>query len=358
MVSVVFGLLALPALTALVRARDRNFSIHVLNVVVFLLYAALLVFGRRVNGTRAWIYVGSMSFQLTEVTKFLTLVLFGLEFTNPDDTQEKRLRRGAFTLLMNAGFLLIVNEFGALCVILAGFVLTAFFYTPSVWRVFRTMFLLAALLAGMLFGCLTCYNMREASRERDPEAAIHPAVEQGARIYAKFKLRADIILHPESVDKNDGGFQSTRAKNAILLSSWLGSAYEVYIPVVESDYIFDYLLLRMGVVFGILVLLLMLLLFLNAALSCLRNPDSTEGAVGVALAFSISFQSILAAASAMGQFMTVGVPFAFLAYGGSSTLVNYTMVLYILYAMRRASGCETRRVSGTGGRRTVRRRTV
>ena len=349
-VSVVFGFLVLPALTALIRAHDRNFSIRLLNIAVFLLYAALLVFGRRVNGTRAWVYIGSFSFQLTEVTKFLTLFLFALEFTNGEDASEKRLRRGMLTFLMNAVFLLLVNEFGALCVILAGFVLTAFFYMPSVWRVFRTLFLLGALLASMLLGCFFCYNLREISRERNPDADIHPAVEQGAKIYAKFKLRSDIILHPESVDKNNGGYQSARAKNAVLLSSWLGSAYEVYIPVVESDYIFDYLLLRMGVLFGILVLLLMLLLFLNAALSCLKNPRSTEGAAGVALAFSISFQSVLAAASAMGQFLTVGVPFAFLAHGGSSTLVNYAMVMYILYAMRRVSEADT------GNKRRVIRR--
>ena len=349
-VSVAFGFLALPVFNALICARNRDLSIKLLNVVIFLLYAALLVFGRRVNGTRAWIYLGSISFQLTEVTKFLTLILFAMEFTNGADTPEKRLRRGVFTFLMNAAFLLIVNEFGALCVILAGFVLTAFFYIPSVWRVFRALLLLAALLTSMILGCFACYRLREVSHERNPDANINPAVEQGAKIYAKFKLRADIVLHPESVDKNNGGYQSARAKNAVLLSSWLGSSYEVYIPVVESDYIFDYLLLRMGVLFGILVLLLMLLLFLNAALSCLKNPRSTEGAAGVALAFSISFQSVLAAASAMGQFLTVGVPFAFLAHGGSSTLVNYAMVMYILYAMRRVSEADT------GNKRRVIRR--
>lgn len=358
-VSVAFAFLALPALNALVRAENRDSSIQLLNALVFLLYAALLLFGRRVNGTRAWIYLGPVSLQLTEMTKALTLILFGLEFTNEEDAPEKRLRRGVLTFLMNAFFLLIVNEFGALCVILAGFALTAFLYLPSLWKLFRTAFLLGVVLASMILACFLCHNLRANARERNPDAVIHPAIAQGARIYDKFQLRMDILFRPESVDKNDGGYQSARAKNAIILSDWFGSSYEVYIPVVESDYIFDYLLLRMGVMFGVLSLLLMLFLFLNATLLCLRNPHAAEGAVGVTLAFSISFQSILAAASATGQFLTVGIPFAFLAYGGTSTLVNYTMVMYILYAMRRDFAADKADgISGRFARQRIRRRRV
>lgn len=339
-ISVVFALLSLPVLVLLTRCASRQTAARILNECILLVYLFLLVFGRYVNQTKAWIYVGSHSFQMTEVTKALSLLAFALEFTCEELSPNQRLRRGMITLLLNLVFLLIINEFGTLCVILAGFVFMAFLYLPSLVRVLRASLVMGVLIVVMLLGCRACYNAQARQRELRPDKPVSSAVAQGARIYSKFKLRTDLIFHPESVDANNGGYQSTRARNAILLSDWLGSSHEVYIPVVESDYIFDYLLLRMGVLFGILVLLLMLGLFLDASLYCLRNPCASEAAAGTVLAFCLAFQSILAAASATGQFFTVGIPFAFLAHGGSSALVNYTMVIFILYTMRRHVGSE------------------
>jgi cell division protein FtsW (lipid II flippase) len=93
----------------------------------------------------------------------------------------------------------------------------------------------------------------------------------------------------------------------------------------------------MGVVFGILVLLILLNMLVTGAVGCLRNTNSGEAAVGLAFLFGIVVQSVIAAASATGYFITIGLPFAFLAEGGTATLTNYTMAVFILYV----TGCHT-----------------
>ena len=329
------GLLSFPFIWLLTRHMPKRFALPLLNLCILGVYLALLAFGRTVYNTRAWIYIGSFSLQLTEIAKFLTLTAFALEFTNEDVSPDRRLVHALGTLALNGLFLVAVNELGTLCVLLSAFIFLAFLYLPSIGRVFQTMAVIALNVCVAISCCRVCYEC--AQRKAEVQEQVGVVTAQGARIYAKFKLRADLILRPESVSRNDGGYQSARAEKALLLSDWLGSSYEVSIPVVESDYIFDYALLKMGVIFGVLTLLMMLCLFLNATLSCLKNPCQSEAAAGVVYAFAISFQSILAAASATGMFFTVGLPFAFLASGGSSTLVNYTMIVFVIFAARRFS---------------------
>lgn len=336
-ISILFAVGMVPVLRFLVGGVRRKGLVLFLNIAMIALYLALLVWGSTYNSTRAWIRIGGFAFQMTEVLKVMALVTLGLIFDDPDRTADNSLCMGLLTLTINGVFLLAVNELGTLCVLGVVYVLMALVYQPNVRHllvILAVLLLAASLVLTVCYGCQLLEQQSVAAEAAEP-AEESGVVALGAKIYRKFKLRMDLVLDPDSVDANDGGYQTNKAREALVLSNWLGSAAEVYIPVVRSDYIFCYLLLKMGVCFGIAVLLMLLYMLLHGAERCLKNDTPGEGAVGLAFILAIFVQALIAAASSTGYFITVGLPFAFLADGGSAMLTNYVMVVYLLYVIRR-----------------------
>lgn len=353
--SLLIALGALPVLVWLVSELPGSLAVRLLNGAMILCYLLLLVLGRTVNSTRAWIMLGSFSFQMTEVTKVLAIAAIALTLTDPERNGARRLRGALVTLMINAAFLLVVNELGTLIVIGCVFLVLAVIYLPDLKGLLAALAVMLVLACGVLLACKLCYDTvnppaaqqsdeqaQERALAQAAEAAGLPAEEteypalirQGAKIYGKISLRLRLVLDPDSVDANAGGYQAAKARDAILLSSWLGSEYEVKIPVVESDYVFAYVLMKMGMVFGILVLLALLVMLRDALIRCLSRPEAAEGALGAAFVLCVVIQSLLSAASAAGVIPTIGMPFAFLAKGGSNSVMNYSMTLFILYATR------------------------
>ena len=335
MISILFAIAVLPIMCAVTSGRmDTRRTVQFLNLMMIGMYLFLLAFGRTHNGTTAWIGIGGMEFQLTEAIKVVAMLNMALAFQDRTMEGNRRLRLAVITLGINGVFLLAVNELGTLCVLGVVFFALGVSFLPKLRRLMVIVIGLAAAAALVLLVCRYCYLMKYPDPETMEAADVNGVVDLCARIYGKFELRMDLLLDPDSVDPNNGGYQIRKARESMVLSKWLGSAAEVAIPVAESDYVFCYLILKMGVVFGVTVLILLLSMLLTAVRECLRNPIGAEGAVGYAFMLGIVVQALLAAASSTGYFLTVGVPFAFLANGGSATLTNYAMVIFVLYATR------------------------
>ena len=105
---------------------------RLLGLAVVGIYAVLFVFGKEVAGTTAWLIVGGFSFQLTELTKVMTLLFYGLVFTDQDLTPDKRLVLTLIILAVNGVALLLLNELGTLCILGLAFFLMGWIYLPDV----------------------------------------------------------------------------------------------------------------------------------------------------------------------------------------------------------------------------------
>lgn len=365
LISVIIGLIAVPIIRLFCCEMRRSHAVFLLNMMVVGIYLLLIVAGKEINGTKAWLIVAGRSFQLTEVTKMLSSAIFALQFTDETVTvkgavtaekkSDRRLLNALITLAINAAFLFVINEFGTLCVLALVFFVLAMVYLVSVKKLLAMIMacLIAASIA--LMGCGYCYDIKyaeetvevtEPTAETAPDASA-PAGEEapqqkdhgkivnlGARIYKKFKIRMDLIFAPETVDPYNEGYQTMKARAALLMAGWLGSEYEVSIPVVSSNFIFAYLVMKMGMIFGILVIVLLLVMLCMGSMGCLKNRNNAEASVGLAFLLAITLQSLVAAASASGLFIMIGMPFAFLAEGGSASVMNYVMVMYLLYVIR------------------------
>ena len=406
MVSAVFGLLMLPAIRMICCEMRRDHALVLLHLALVGIYLMLGVLGEPINGTRAWIVVGGFSFQMTELTKVISCAIFAMEFTREDVyvrtrkkrpmtanrktlMNDRRLWDALMTLGINAVFLLVFNELGTLCVLGVVFFVLGMIYLSSV-RKLVVMVLVCCLLAAMILGlCGVCYNIKhpaepaetvaaaetaetvaatesvettapagateptdsaeQAAQEEQEQSLSDKVISLGEKIYKKFKIRIDLIFFPETVDPYNEGYQTMKARKAMLLAGLLGSEYEVSIPVVSSDFIFAYLIMKMGMLFGLGTLTLLLMMLCLGCISCLRNGSSVEAGLGLSFLLAITLQSMLAAASATNQFIMIGLPFAFVAEGGTASVMNYTMLLFILFVTRRRDELPVQRAEKRGG---------
>lgn len=342
---------------------SRKWMYLLLNAAVIGLYLVLLVFGKSIHGTRAWLIVGGFSFQLTELTKVATLVIFGLVFTDERISSPQRLWRALISLAINGVLLLLVNELGTLVILGIAFFLMGLMYLGDIRKLLAVVGILVVFAAAILGVCFLCQQITTAQpaalteptaatatveetvpettsetvpvnqeqAEEQHESLLTRLLNLGAKVWRKFSLRLNLFLHPEEADPLDEGYQWNKSMNALSLSELLGSAYEVDIPVVESDYIYTFLVLKLGVFYSILVLAMMLGLLSSGFQASLSNPCMGEGAVGVAFTIGLVIQSLIAAASATGCFITIGLPFSFLSDGGTASVTNYLMTIFIIY---------------------------
>lgn len=325
LLGILLALCTAPVLTWLVERPCRGKSYR-LWALVLLLYAGLRLLPGQ-NGAYAWISPGGFNIQVTEVLKLLVILAMARVLAGDGDDRE-RLRAAGFILLVNALGMLLINELGTLFVIGAVFLLMAFL-TLKRLRGLVGLLALCALLAGAALAvCWLCYK-QSAGQE-----AANGLVSGLGEIYEKISTRLTILTDADSAT-SDQLYQARQARNALLTSSWFGAKYRVYVPVQESDYILVYLCQNMGVLFGILAVLLMMGLCLRGILAAAQCASQPMALLGIGFSLTLAVQAGLAALSSLGVIPIVGLPFPFLAKGGSATVVHWAMLLMMIVSGRK-----------------------
>lgn len=295
--------------------------------LVLLLYAGLRLLPGQ-NGAYAWISLGSLNIQVTEVMKLLIIIALARVLSGDGDDR-KRLRASGFILGVNALGMLLINELGTLFVIGLVFLLMAFLTLKRLRGLMGALALCAALAGVALAICWLCYKETNAGQD-----AAGSLVNTFAGIWEKVSSRL-IVLTDADAATNDQLYQARQARNALLTSSWFGAKYRVYVPVQESDYILVYLCQNMGILFGILAVLLMIGLCIRGVLAAAQCSSQPMALLGVGFSLTLAVQAGLAALSSLGVIPVIGLPFPFLAKGGSATVVHWAMLLLIIITGRK-----------------------
>lgn len=325
LLGILLALCAAPVLTWLVERPCRGKGYRLWSLVL-LLYAGLRLLPGQ-NGAYAWISLGGLNIQVTEVLKLLVILAMARVLAGDGDDRE-RLRAAGFILLVNALGMLLINELGTLFVIAAVFLLMATLTLERLRGLVGILALCALLAGAALAVCWLCYK-QSAGQE-----AASSLVSGLGEIYEKISTRLTILTDADSAT-NDQLYQARQARNALLTSSWFGAKYRVYVPVQESDYILVYLCQNMGILFGISAVLLMMGLCLRGILSAAQCASQPMAMLGIGFSLTLAVQAGLAALSSLGIIPIIGLPFPFLAKGGSATVVHWAMLLMIIVSGRK-----------------------
>jgi cell division protein FtsW len=277
----------------------------VLMGAAFLLLLVVLVpgIGYEVNGSRRWLRLGIMNFQVSELARVLLLTYiasYAVRRAEELRASFKGFIKPVLVLGAAAALLLLEPDFGAATVLMATGL--GILFLAGV-RIVHLLVPLVIGVAGMSALAVTSsYRLRRLTSFRNPWE-----------------------------DAFDSGFQLTQSLIAIGRGEWfgvgLGSSVQklFYLPEAHTDFVFAVLAEEFGLV-GVVVVLGLFAVLVGRALAISRNAARA----------GLAFQSLLAAAVGiwlglqvfvnvgvnMGLLPTKGLTLPLLSYGGSSMLVT------------------------------------
>ncbi len=252
-----------------------------------------LVLGPTINGARAWIFVGGMSIQPSEVGKVALLVVIAYLLSE----------RKVFLSIVFAGLSLLIlmrqADLGTALVYYTTVLIMLFASTGS-------FLLVGGGVAGAAAGGYVGYRM-----------------------YAHVRDRVRIWIDPW-VHYEDKGYQIVQALVAMVNGGmWgvglgVGNAYDV--PAYTTDFIFSVVLNEFGWLFGILVILLYVVILIRGISIASRARTKFHMLLALGASAMVVVQTVIIIGGNITMFPLTGVTLPFVSYGGSSLLSSLSIM--------------------------------
>jgi cell division protein FtsW len=280
---------------------------------MMLMLALVLIpgIGHRVNGSARWIGYGPLSFQVSELTKFMVVVYMSGYLVRHRDEVQHQLRGFLKPMLILgtiAVLLLREPDFGATVVVTATS-LGLMFLGGMRLRHFIALF-------SLVLGALSVIA-----------------------VSAPYRLaRLTTFLNPWE-RPFDTGYQLTQSLIAFGRGGWfgvgLGKSIQkmFYLPEAHTDFLFAVIaeelgLLGMFIVMGLFLLLVVRVFLMARMAQCNNRPYAGFLAYGFGLWIAIQFTVSIGVNS--GLLPTKGLTLPLMSYGGSSVLVNCIVIALLL----------------------------
>ena len=251
-------------------------------------------------GSRAWINLGIMNFQPSEIVKIAFVVLLAQYFSRNYETL-RTLKGVIMSGLYASPFILIVikEDLGG-AIVLCFIWLAMVFYAGINYRILGKS-------ACVFFLSLPVIYRFMASHQKE---------------------RIDAFLHPGNLELG-GNYQVWQSKVAIGSGGFLGKGLfhgtqkELkFLPVQKSDFIYSVIVEELGMIGGLVVILLYLVFLLRIARIAFNAKDSVGALIAIGFIGMFGFQVFENIAMTMGIMPVTGITLPFISYGGSSVLAN------------------------------------
>lgn len=326
--------------------------------LMVLLLAGVLIFGKEVNGAKAWFEIGAFRFQPAEFTKMATALLLGrfVSSTGIKLTDLSSQLKALLIIGLPIGLIMLQPDFGSV-IIFASLII------PMYREGFPSIYLILGITVGVLF-ILTLLVPREylfigigavtliigAMQWKKPKRIIPVALVAlvisafvfatdyilNEVIYEYQKKRVEAIFRPELVDPMAEGWNLEQSKIAIGSGGFSGKGFLEgtqtkfgYVPEQSTDFIFSTLAEEHGWLGCALVIILFITLVMRLVFIAERQKSKFARFYGYAVAAIIFFHFTINISMTIGLFPVVGIPLPFFSYGGSS-LWSFTIMLFVL----------------------------
>lgn len=326
--------------------------------IMILLLAGVLVFGREVNGAKAWFEIGAFRFQPAEFTKMATAMLLAryVSSTGVKLTDFSSQLKVFLILGLPIGLIMLQPDFGSV-IIFASLII------PMYREGFPSIYLILGLTIGVLFvltllvpqnylfigiGAVTliaAIMQWKKPKRLIPVALIAIGITGfvlatdfilNEVIYEYQKKRVEAIFRPELVDPQAEGWNLEQSKIAIGSGGFAGKGFLEgtqtkfgYVPEQSTDFIFSTLAEEHGWIGSLVLVTLFIALILRVIFIAERQKSKFARVYGYSVASILFFHFSINIAMTIGLFPVVGIPLPFFSYGGSS-LWSFTIMLFIL----------------------------
>jgi rod shape determining protein RodA len=335
----------------------ETFSWILFGIVIALLLGVLL-FGREVNGAKAWFEIGSFRLQPAEFAKFTTALVvakylqrtdrkvgdlhslavvsiliatpLGLIFLQPDPG----------TALVFAAFLLVLYREGLtplplILGLLAGALFIITLVVPKVYLVLGAVALtvlvialgskswrqIATVIGGLIFVLVVVFS-------------VDYLMNDSTLLKPHHKNRIMVLINP-NIDPLGVGWNVTQSKIAIGSGGFLGKGFLDgtqtkfnFVPEQSTDFIFCTIGEEHGWIGSSILIFLFVSLLVRLVYLAERQKSRFARVYGYSVAALIFMHFALNIAMTIGLFPVIGIPLPFFSYGGSS-LWSFTLLLFI-----------------------------
>lgn len=326
--------------------------------IMLVLLVGVLIFGREINGAKAWFDFGVFRFQPAEFTKLAT-ALFLAKFiskTNVKLTDFSSQLKALAILLIPMGLIQLQPDFGSVMVFSALLI-------PLYREGFPAIYLILGITIGVLFiltllvpqnfifigiGGVTLLGILfqiKKPKKWIPIILIAAGI-SGFVLATDFLLndvlaeyqrkRIEAIFRPELVDPQAEGWNLEQSKIAIGSGGFAGKGFLEgtqtkfgYVPEQSTDFIFTTLAEEHGWLGSAVLIALFIALLMRITFIAERQKSKFARFYGYSVAAIIFFHFTINIAMTIGLFPVVGIPLPFFSYGGSS-LWSFTIMLFVL----------------------------
>ncbi len=300
-------LFAVMGIAAMLVVSQVNYKI--LQKYSLLLYAAAIVlliivlFMRDERGFARWIYIGSFSFQPSEIAKFAIIVLLA-HFATTNAGKMKTFKYGVlpFAVCLGVVVLLIIAEKHLSGTIIIGALGIAMMWFGGTRLRYFGMLIgigVAAVAVILIVPSFMEYATNRVTMWRDPY-----------------------------VDAQGEGYQTIQALIAIgsggLWGTGLGNSRQkyLYIPAPQNDFIFAVVCEELGFIGATIVLLIFALLIWRGYTIAMNCPDRFGSLLAAGCVTHIGMQVLLNIAVVTNTIPNTGISLPLFSYGGSALMMT------------------------------------
>ncbi len=276
-----------------------------------LLLVVVLFAGRSINGSKRWIALGPLTFQVSEVIKlFVVVYIAGYLVRRTDEIQSQLAGfiKPLLVLALISGLLLLEPDFGAAVVILSTTLAMLFLGGAKLWQFIGLSLGVGATLAGI-------------------------AISQ------PYRLQRILTFLDPWADPFGSGYQLTQSLIAFgrgeIVGQGLGNSLQKlsYLPEAHTDFVFAVLAEELGLIGVFAILILFFILFIRAmkiGRTALLQQRAYSAYLAYGIGFWLTFQALINIGVTSGALPTKGLTLPFISYGGNSLLVGFVAVAILL----------------------------
>jgi rod shape determining protein RodA len=368
------GLLIVIVLSMFDYRRIRNLTLYLyLGTIALLAYTCL--FGKLVNGARAWIGIGSFGIQPSEFAKISTILLLAryLDETRRSPKTFSRFIVSCLIVFVPMGLVLIQPDFGTSLVFIPILITMAFVAGVSMRYI---LFLAACISVTAVLTVLPLWQ-RDIMRNTIPSLEIlansrfifSVMIALGLiavialvgflrykkryffwilyssmalilslglsfvarRVLRDYQIKRLIVFLDPNVDPQGAGWHIIQSITAIGSGGLVGKGYLQgtqshyrFLPQQSTDFIFSIFTEEWGLMGGLLVFALFLLICLRLLRIMRTTSDSFGAYIASGLAGVYVFHFLVNVGMAMGIMPITGIPLLFMSYGGSAIISAMT----------------------------------